>query len=57
MVQVVFYVMVINDAVRLRFIRREIGENLMSNLWKLRWDVIEAWLLFIEDKLKVKDAR
>ncbi|KAJ8448911.1 hypothetical protein Cgig2_030767 [Carnegiea gigantea] len=55
MVQAVFYVMVINDAVRLRFIRREIGENLMSNLQKLRWDVIEAWLLFIEDKLK--DAR
>ena len=44
--------MVINDAARLRLIRRETGESLMSDLRKLRWDVIEALLLFIEDKLK-----
>ncbi|KAJ8426667.1 hypothetical protein Cgig2_030086 [Carnegiea gigantea] len=55
MVQAVFYTMVINDVARLRLIRREIRESLMSDLLKLRWDVIEAWLLFIEDKLK--DAR
>ncbi|KAJ8430518.1 hypothetical protein Cgig2_012917 [Carnegiea gigantea] len=36
--------MVINDAARLRLIRREIGESVMSNLRNLRWDVIEAWL-------------
>ncbi|KAJ8444098.1 hypothetical protein Cgig2_025099 [Carnegiea gigantea] len=51
----VFYAMVISDAARLRLIRRETGESLMSDLQKLRWDAIEAWLLFIEDKLK--DAR
>ncbi|KAJ8433989.1 hypothetical protein Cgig2_012682 [Carnegiea gigantea] len=52
MVQAAFYATVINDAARLRLIRREIGESLMSDLRKLRWDVIKAWLLFIEDKLK-----
>ena len=52
MVQVVFYEMVISDATRLRLIRRETGESHMSNLRKMRWDVIEVWLLFIEDKLK-----
>ncbi|KAJ8426886.1 hypothetical protein Cgig2_002734 [Carnegiea gigantea] len=45
MVQAVFYAMVINDAARLRLIRRETGESLVSDLWKLRWGVIEAWLL------------
>ncbi|KAJ8435718.1 hypothetical protein Cgig2_002675 [Carnegiea gigantea] len=55
MVQAIFYAMVINDAARLQLNRREIGESLMSDLQKLRWDAIEAWLLFIEDKLK--DAR
>ncbi|KAJ8421365.1 hypothetical protein Cgig2_023575 [Carnegiea gigantea] len=55
MVQAVFYVMVINDEARLWLIRREIRESLMSDLRKLRWDAIEVWLLFIEDKLK--DAR
>jgi len=44
--------MVINDIARLQLIRREIGEGLMSHLRKLRWDVIGAWLLFIDDKLK-----
>ncbi|KAJ8433058.1 LOW QUALITY PROTEIN: hypothetical protein Cgig2_020625 [Carnegiea gigantea] len=52
MVQAVFYVMVISDAARLRLIKRETGESLMSDLRKLRWDVIEVWLLFIKDKLK-----
>ncbi|KAJ8429572.1 hypothetical protein Cgig2_023778 [Carnegiea gigantea] len=52
MVKAVFYAMVISDAARLRLIRRETGESHMSDLRKLRWDVIEAWLLFIEDKLK-----
>jgi len=42
MVQAVYYAMVINDATRLQFIRRETGESLMSDLWKLRWDVIKA---------------
>ncbi|KAJ8428979.1 hypothetical protein Cgig2_009787 [Carnegiea gigantea] len=55
MVLVVYYAMVINDAARLRFIRSETGESLMSDLRKLRWDVIEAWLLSTKDKLK--DAR
>ena len=36
MVQAVFYAMVINDAARLQFIRREIGESLMSDLQILR---------------------
>ena len=41
-VQAVFYAVVINDAERLRLIRREVGESLMLDLRKLRWDVIEA---------------
>ncbi|KAJ8430910.1 LOW QUALITY PROTEIN: hypothetical protein Cgig2_015392 [Carnegiea gigantea] len=52
MVQAIFYAMVINNAARLQLTRREIGETLMSDLRKLRWDVIKASLLFIEDKLK-----
>ncbi|KAJ8429207.1 hypothetical protein Cgig2_012335 [Carnegiea gigantea] len=44
--------MVINDATKLRLIRRVTGESLMLDLRKLRWDIIEAWLLSIEDKLK-----
>ncbi|KAJ8431187.1 hypothetical protein Cgig2_010219 [Carnegiea gigantea] len=52
MVQAIFYAMVINDAAKLRLIRREAEESLMLDLRKLRWDVIEAWLLFIKDKLK-----
>ncbi|KAJ8420567.1 hypothetical protein Cgig2_011055 [Carnegiea gigantea] len=51
MVQAVLYAMVISEAARLRLIRRETGESLMLDLRKRRWDVIEAWLLFIEDKL------
>ncbi|KAJ8426094.1 hypothetical protein Cgig2_006575 [Carnegiea gigantea] len=53
MVQAVFYAMVINDATRLQLIRRETGKGLISDLRKLRWDAIEAWLLFIEDKIKM----
>ncbi|KAJ8430668.1 hypothetical protein Cgig2_033824 [Carnegiea gigantea] len=52
MVQAIYYAMVINDAARLRLIRRETGESLMSDLRKLRWAVIEAWLLSIRDELK-----
>jgi len=51
-VPVVYYAMVINNAARLRLIRRETGESLMSDLRKLRWDVIKAGLLSIKDKLK-----
>ncbi|KAJ8452514.1 hypothetical protein Cgig2_000103 [Carnegiea gigantea] len=52
MVQAIFYAMVINDTAKLRLIRRETNEGLMLDLCKLRWDVIEAWLLSIKDKLK-----
>ncbi|KAJ8427838.1 LOW QUALITY PROTEIN: hypothetical protein Cgig2_029755 [Carnegiea gigantea] len=52
MVQAIFYALVINGAVELRLIRREIGESLMLDSQELRWDIIEAWLLFIEDRLK-----
>ena len=52
MVQAIFYAMVINDTVELRLIRRVIGESLMLYLQELRWDMIEAWLLSMEDKLK-----
>ncbi|KAJ8438389.1 hypothetical protein Cgig2_006307 [Carnegiea gigantea] len=52
MVQAIYYAMVINDVVERRLIRREIGESLMLDLQKLRWDIIEAWLLSIDDKLK-----
>ena len=52
MVQAIFYVMVMNDAARLQLIRRETRESLMSDLQKLRWDVIEAWPLLIKNKLK-----
>ncbi|KAJ8431006.1 hypothetical protein Cgig2_025688 [Carnegiea gigantea] len=52
MVQAIFYVMVINGAEKLRLIRREIGESLMLDLRKLRWEIIEVWLLSIKDKLK-----
>ncbi|KAJ8422560.1 hypothetical protein Cgig2_005758 [Carnegiea gigantea] len=52
MVQVIFYATVINDAAELRLIRRETGESLMLDLQEQRLDIIEAWLLSIEDKLK-----
>ena len=52
MVQAIFYAMVINDAAKLRLIRRETWGSLMLDLRKLRWDIIEAWLLSIKDKLK-----
>ena len=52
MVQAIFYTIVINDAAKLRLIRRETEEGLMLDLRKLRWDVIKAWMLSIEDKLK-----
>ncbi|KAJ8431710.1 hypothetical protein Cgig2_005217 [Carnegiea gigantea] len=45
MVQAIFYGMVISDAVKLRLIGRETEESLMLDLQKLRWDIIEAWLL------------
>jgi len=44
--------MVVNNAAKLRLIRKEIGESLMLDLRKWRWDIIEAWLLPLEDKLK-----
>ncbi|KAJ8429213.1 hypothetical protein Cgig2_012341 [Carnegiea gigantea] len=52
MVQAIFYAMVINDAAKLRLIKRETGKSLMLDLRKLRWDIIEVLLLSIEDKLK-----
>ena len=52
MVQVIYYEMVINHAVRLQLIRKETRESLMSDIRKLRWDVIEVWLLSIRDELK-----
>ncbi|KAJ8420088.1 hypothetical protein Cgig2_002029 [Carnegiea gigantea] len=52
MMQAIFYAMVINDAVELRLIKKETRESLMLDLQELRWDIIEAWLLSIEDKLK-----
>jgi len=52
MVQAIFYAIVINDAAELRLTRRETGASLMLDLQELRWDVIEAWLLSIADKLK-----
>ncbi|KAJ8433389.1 hypothetical protein Cgig2_019179 [Carnegiea gigantea] len=52
MVQAIFYAMVINDAAELRLIRRETEESLTLDLQELRWDIIEAWLLSIEEKLK-----
>ena len=52
MVQAIFHAMVINDAAKLRLIRRETEKSLMLDLRKLKWDVIEAWLLSIKDKLK-----
>jgi len=44
--------MVINDAAKLRIIRKETGESLMLDLRKLRCDIIETWPLSIKDKLK-----
>ncbi|KAJ8422441.1 hypothetical protein Cgig2_019158 [Carnegiea gigantea] len=52
MVQAIFYAMVVNDTAKLRLIRGETGETLMLDLRKLRWYIIEAWLLSIKDKLK-----
>ena len=52
MVQAIFYAMVINDAVELRLMSREIRGSLMLDLQELRWDTIEAWLLSIKERLK-----
>ncbi|KAJ8434800.1 hypothetical protein Cgig2_033750 [Carnegiea gigantea] len=57
MMQAIFHAMVINGAAELRLIKRETGESLMLALQELRWDIIEAWLLSIEDKLKDAQRR
>ncbi|KAJ8419789.1 hypothetical protein Cgig2_010900 [Carnegiea gigantea] len=51
MVQAIFYTMVINDAVKLRFLSRETMGSLMLDLQEWRWDIVEAWLLPIEESL------
>ncbi|KAJ8452457.1 hypothetical protein Cgig2_000046 [Carnegiea gigantea] len=52
MVQAIFYAIVINDATELRLLSRETIESLMLDLQELRWDIVKAWLLSIEERLK-----
>ncbi|KAJ8438780.1 hypothetical protein Cgig2_009898 [Carnegiea gigantea] len=57
MVQINFYAMVINDAAELRLVNRETRGSLMLDLQELRWDIIEAWLLSIGERLKDTQVR
>ena len=52
MVQAIFYVMVINDTAELRLLSRETMGSLMLDLQELRWDIVEVWLLSIEERLR-----
>ncbi|KAJ8436373.1 hypothetical protein Cgig2_032194 [Carnegiea gigantea] len=44
--------MVINNAAELRLLSRETIRSRMLNLHELRWDIVEAWLLSIEERLR-----
>ena len=44
--------MVINDVMELWLLSRETTKSLMLDLQELKWDIIEAWLLSIEDRLR-----
>ncbi|KAJ8428676.1 hypothetical protein Cgig2_006350 [Carnegiea gigantea] len=52
MVQAIFYAMVINDTAEPRLLSRETMGSLMLDLKELRWDIIEAWMLFVEERLR-----
>ena len=44
--------MVINDTAELKLLSRETMGSLMLDSQELRWDIVEAWLLSIEERLK-----
>jgi len=44
MVQVVFYVMVVNEAFKLGVLSRDLAEHLKLSLEGLRWYMCETWL-------------
>jgi len=52
MVQAIFYAMVISDAAELRLSSRDAMGNMMLELQELRWDIVEVWLLSIDERLR-----
>jgi len=52
LVQAIFYAMVINYAMEPRLLSREAMGTLILGLQELRWDIVEAWLLSIEEGLR-----
>ncbi|KAJ8422874.1 hypothetical protein Cgig2_013747 [Carnegiea gigantea] len=52
MVQAIFYAIIINDVVELRLSSRDAMGNMMLELREQRWDIVEAWLLFINERLR-----
>ena len=52
MVQAIFYAMVINEVAELGLSRRDIMGRMMLDLQELKWDIVEAWLLSIDERLR-----
>ncbi|KAJ8428285.1 hypothetical protein Cgig2_027417 [Carnegiea gigantea] len=52
MVQAIFYAMVISDAEGLRLSSRDAMGDMMLELQELRWGIVEAWLLSINERLR-----
>ena len=52
MVQAIFHAMVINDVVKLRLSSRDAIGCMTLDRRELKWDIIEAWLLPIDERLR-----
>ncbi|KAJ8419666.1 hypothetical protein Cgig2_033948 [Carnegiea gigantea] len=52
MVQAIFYAMVINDAAELRLSSRDALGDMMLELQELRCDIVEAWVMSIDARLR-----
>jgi len=52
MVQAIFYAMEINNVAELGLSNRDAMGRMMVDLQELRWDIVEAWLLSIDERLR-----
>jgi len=52
MVQAIFCAMVINNVVELGLSSRDAMGRMMLGLQELKWGIVEAWLLSIDERLR-----
>ncbi|KAJ8437776.1 hypothetical protein Cgig2_024080 [Carnegiea gigantea] len=52
MVQSIFYTMVINDVAKPGLLSRDAMGRMMLDLLELKWDIIKAWLVRIDERLR-----